>query len=72
MIVRIRGSYITIGQLLKKENFVNSGGESKFFLLENVVKINGIRVTTRSTKVRIDDFVWINDELIEIKAIDER
>ena len=37
----INGEYITLGQLLKDENVVSSGGQAKWYLKENPVLLNG-------------------------------
>ena len=31
--VKIRGDYITLGQLLKEEGLIQTGGAAKYFLL---------------------------------------
>lgn len=38
--VRINTEFITLGQFLKMENFISSGGEAKFYLASNEVYVN--------------------------------
>jgi len=53
--------FITIGQLLKAEDFIGSGGEAKFFLYDNDVFINGEKTHQRGKKIYPDDLVKIED-----------
>jgi ribosome-associated protein len=53
--------FITIGQLLKAEDFINSGGEAKFFLYDNEVFINGEKTSQRGKKIYPDDLVKIEN-----------
>jgi hypothetical protein len=39
--IKFRGEYITLGQLIKKAGFVDTGGEVKWFLMETSIKVNG-------------------------------
>lgn len=58
-LVNITGEYITLSQLLKKLNFVSSGGECRFFLQENVVKVNGDLEDRRGRKLYAGDRITI-------------
>ncbi|MDR3215714.1 MAG: S4 domain-containing protein YaaA [Bacilli bacterium] len=64
--IKIKQEYITISQLLKFENFVSSGGEVKYYLLENDVLVNGISETRRGRKLYVNDIINVNDNLIKI------
>lgn len=67
-VVKIRGDYITLGQLLKEEGLIQTGGAAKYFLRENEVTINGQVDTRRGKKLRSGDEVAIpNHEQILIK-----
>lgn len=57
--VRIRGDYITLGQLLKEEGLIQTGGASKYFLRENEVLVNGQVDTRRGKKLRAGDEVIV-------------
>ncbi|AHH45019.1 RNA-binding S4 domain-containing protein [Mesomycoplasma bovoculi] len=71
MIVKIKGNFITIGQLLKKINIVDSGGQTKHYLQTHTVLINQKQVVTRGTKVKDGDFLWIDRKLIKVVSEDE-
>jgi len=49
--------YITLGQFLKKQSFISSGGEAKQFLLDNIVLVNGEREERRGRKLYPGDVV---------------
>jgi len=65
--VKIYGEYITLGQLLKKEDFISSGSEAKIFLLENNIKVNNIVEARRGKKLYAGDVVEINDKTLVIE-----
>ncbi len=58
--IYMKGEYITLGQLLKFLNLVNTGGEEKLFLATNDVSFNGVREDRRGKKLRPGDVVNIN------------
>ncbi|QKT05112.1 RNA-binding S4 domain-containing protein [Mycoplasma sp. OR1901] len=66
MIVKIKDETIKLGQFLKKIREISTGGESKYFLQNNDIKINGVVPVGRSTKIHAGDTVWINDTLIKV------
>lgn len=53
------GEFITLGQFLKTQNIVYSGGEIKTFLMERSVLVNQERETRRGRKLRSGDIVAI-------------
>lgn len=55
MKIVIKDDSIKIGQLLKKINVINSGGEAKFFLANNKITINGNVPEGRGSKVHVGD-----------------
>ncbi|MCV3296209.1 S4 domain-containing protein YaaA [Oenococcus kitaharae] len=59
--VQINTEFITLGQLLKIENIVDSGGSAKFFLRENPSSffINGEADNRRGRKLRPGDMISI-------------
>lgn len=57
--IEIDSSYITLGQLLKKINFVSSGGEVKMYLQTGVVKVNEEVELRRGRKIYPQDQVTI-------------
>lgn len=62
----IKGTYITLGQLLKATGLIGSGGEAKFFLLDNAVFLNGERRTERGKKIYPGDVVSVLDQTFVI------
>jgi len=66
MKIVITGQSIKIGQLLKKINLIQTGGQASFFLTENKVKVNGISPQGRGSKVKVGSTVSINNKLYEI------
>ena len=67
--IELRTEYITLGQLLKIENFISSGGEAKIFLLENAknIYVNGELENRRGKKLYKGTIVKIFDK--EFKMI---
>jgi len=57
---KINGDYITISQLLKVLDYVVSGGETKYFLLENECLLNEAPIYEKNKKIRVGDIVTIN------------
>jgi len=53
------GDYITLGQMIKVLNLLESGGQIKLFLQEEKVLVNGEREDRRGRKLRNDDLVQI-------------
>jgi ribosome-associated protein len=56
----IRTEFITLGQFLKATDHIGSGGEAKFFLLENECFVNKEKRTERGKKL-------YNGDIVEIK-----
>jgi len=57
--VIIKDDYITLGQLLKKENIVGSGGEVKIFLAEIPIYVNEQLNNQRGKKLYVNDIIKI-------------
>ncbi|WAM07343.1 RNA-binding S4 domain-containing protein [Mycoplasmopsis cynos] len=64
MIIKIKSEFIKISQLLKFSKIINTGGEIKKFLEDNHVTLNGKKITSRSSKVKYSDIVWINENSV--------
>jgi len=62
----INTEFITLGQFLKAENYISSGGQAKFFLFDNEVLLNQERRTERGKKLYSGDHVLVlgNEYLI--------
>ncbi|CCV63581.1 S4 domain protein YaaA [Alteracholeplasma palmae J233] len=56
----LRGEFITIAQFLKVNDYITSGGQTKFFLVENEVLLNGIPIIERKKKLKNGDVVTVN------------
>lgn len=59
--VFINDEYITLGQLLKKENIVGSGGEVKIFLSEMPIYVNNQLNNQRGKKLYVNDIIKIEE-----------
>ena len=57
--IKIKGEYIKLEQLLKIVNLVSSGGEAKFFLINNKILINNELDQRRGRKLYKGDVVKI-------------
>jgi ribosome-associated protein len=57
--IKIDTEYITLGQLLKMTDIIQSGGMAKWFLAEHDVIVNGEIETRRGRKLRINDTIEI-------------
>ncbi len=58
--VKIRDEYITLGQLLKFEDLVSSGGEIKSFLSSAMISVNGEKEDRRGRKLYEGDRIVID------------
>ena len=65
--ITINTEYITLGQFLKLADIIESGGEAKFFLAQNEVKIDGEIDNRRGRKLRGGEIVEILGQKYEIK-----
>lgn len=66
-VVLIEGDSITLGQFLKLTKIISTGGQAKFFIETNNIKINNNIVNGRSTKIFSGDVVWINNKAYFVK-----
>lgn len=55
MELKLRGEYITLGQLLKAENLVEDGAEAKAVIQRGDVSVNGETDTRRGRKLHEGD-----------------
>jgi len=70
-IVEINTEFIKLDQLLKWTNFTASGVESKMFILNGEVKVNGEVETRRGKKIYDGYIVEFNGEKIKVKTSTE-
>ena len=66
--VEITSESIELAQLLKFEGLVQTGGEGKVLILEGHVRVNGVRETRKSRKIRPGDTVEFRKEKIRLVA----
>lgn len=66
MEIKINTEFITLQQLLKIADLINSGGEAKIFLFENKVFVNGEEDNRRGRKLRPGDVVEIRNKKYSI------
>ena len=67
--VNLKTPYITLGQLLKIVDEISSGGQAKWYLSENNVKVNGEIDDRRGRKLYPDDKVELpNGKTYVMKA----
>lgn len=62
--VAISSEFITLGQLLKEEGIIPTGGAAKWFLREHEVKVNGESEARRGRKLRVGLWVLPRDHTI--------
>lgn len=60
--IEFSGEFITLSQLMKRLNFVSSGGEVKILLSTQVVLVNGQKEERRGRKLYSGDQVVINGQ----------
>lgn len=54
--------YVTLQQFLKLADFIITGGQAKFFLMENEVIVNGELETRRGRKLYEGDLVVVDQK----------
>ena len=69
--IAVQGGHITLGQLLKAAGLVGTGGETKTFLAETAIRVNGEPEERRGRKLRPGDVVSVEgQEAIRLVAED--
>ena len=67
VIISISTDHITLGQFLKFADIIESGGEAKPFLANNLVIINGEKDNRRGRKLRSGDKLIIHEVIYMIE-----
>lgn len=62
-----QSSDINLGQALKAENVVGTGGEAKILIQAGEVRVNGKVETRRGRKLSKGDIIEVREERIEIR-----
>lgn len=67
-IIKIHKEYIELQQLLKMVSIIQTGGEAKIFLKENIVLVNDLQENRRGRKLYPGDKIEVFGEsyLIEV------
>lgn len=66
-VFKIKGEFITLGQFLKEETYVGSGGQAKFFLAETPVILNGQKENRRGKKLYVGDEVEVQGQIYKFE-----
>lgn len=64
--IEIFGEYIQLDQILKKLDFISSGGETGIFLQSHSILLNGQKVREKRKKIRPGDMLQIDEESYQI------
>lgn len=64
--IEIFGEYIQLDQILKKLDFISSGGETGMFLQSHSILLNGQKVREKRKKIRPGDILQIDEESYQI------
>lgn len=56
---KLNSEYIKLDQFLKMANIISTGGEAKFYLMENEVLVNGVKENRRGRKLYPGDIVTV-------------
>ncbi len=64
--IEIFGEYIQLDQILKKLDFISSGGETGMFLQSHSILLNGQKVSEKRKKIRPEDILQIDEESYQI------
>lgn len=66
-IIVFKGPFLTLGQLLKKLDLIDSGGEAKIFLATHEVSVDGEKETRRGRKLYDCSYVVIDQKTYHLK-----
>ena len=70
--IPIRTEYITLGQFLKLADIISTGGEAKFYLLNNVIYVDNIVDNRRGRKLYPGTILKYSNEEYEIVKDDNQ
>ncbi|PHV70626.1 hypothetical protein CS063_10005 [Sporanaerobium hydrogeniformans] len=65
--IKINTEFIKLDQLMKFANLVQSGGEAKGLIAQELVLVNGEICTQRGKKIRPGDQVEFDGEVVCVK-----
>ena len=64
--INIDSEYIKLDQALKLADVASTGGHAKFLILEGLVKVNGEVETRRGRKLKTQDIVEVEGNIIKV------
>ncbi len=64
--IKIKTEYITLSQFLKLANLISAGGEAKWFISENNIKVNSVAENRRGRKIVPGDQIEINKQFYTV------
>ena len=64
--IKISTEFVTLGQFLKLANLIQTGGETKFYLKENKVIVDGEEDNRRGRKLYSGNIVEVENQIFEI------
>lgn len=64
--IKINSEYIKLDQLLKLADIASTGGHAKYLISEGLVKLNGNIETQRGKKIKLNDVVEVEGNLIKV------
>ncbi|MBK0348381.1 S4 domain-containing protein YaaA [Aerococcaceae bacterium zg-ZJ1578] len=67
--IEIHDQFITLGQLLKHESIISSGGMAKWYLSEHTVKLNNELEQRRGKKLYNGDVIELVAEQLTITVV---
>ena len=67
MVFQLENEYITLSQILKVYDVIQSGGHAKEYLSNAIVLVNGIQEQRRGRKLYKGDVVEVEDLRIELE-----
>ncbi|MGM9873556.1 MAG: RNA-binding S4 domain-containing protein [Bacilli bacterium] len=65
--IREEDQYITLQNLLKIEDYIDTGGMAKTYLIDNDVYVNGVLENRRGRKLYRKDKIKISDTIYTIE-----
>lgn len=66
MDIKISKDYITLGQLLKVADIIQSGGEAKFAVKELMITVNDVEEDRRGRKLYPGDIIVVEGKTIRL------
>ena len=68
-IIKIEEEFIRLDDLLKFSGIAQTGGQAKFLIQNEQIKVNGEICTMRGKKMRAGDFAEFEGRLVEVAVV---